>query len=179
MIPAGARSGWQWKRLGIGQMQWQVRKDKGTGCEKGRQMAAHNIDHVAIVVLFVRSDIAMGEDRGGGKTLLGLGQGIFEFADEHEPRVGNAIRKAVDFPVEDIDIAPRKIFAQMIEGAAMAETQLENGAGCVRNLGKCPGQAGMLRLETVEERFEARILHAPSIGPRVPESKRRLARKPC
>src|SRR5690349_14430928 len=68
--------------------------------------------------------------------------------------VGRAVGEAVDLPVEHIDVPAGQMAAQMVEGAAMAEAQLEDGARSVPDLLEGPVQAYMLGLEAEEEALQ-------------------------
>jgi hypothetical protein len=103
----------------------------------------------------------MGEDNLAGELARRLRQRIGQLATEEAIGRGRAIGKAVHFAIEDVYIAAGQIAAQVIERAPVAEPHFENETGPVFDLAESPAQTGMLRLQAVEQDFQARqISHA-------------------
>src|SRR5690349_7049987 len=67
----------------------------------------------------------------------------------------NAIRMRRDLPVENIDLPARTGLSQMIEGAPIAEAELQDDTRQRFNPTRCVAQACALRLQSADEAVEA------------------------
>src|SRR5262245_52607049 len=98
----------------------------------------------------------MGEHDLSGEFSRSLGKCCRQLAEDEMGGIGRTIGIAVGLAVKDIDVSFRQVAAQMIEASPEPQSQLEYDAGPVLDLLERPSEAGMLRLEAIEELFQSR-----------------------
>src|SRR5438067_7324643 len=81
-------------------------------------------------------------------------QGRCKLAEENVCGIRGAVGIAVELALEHIDFAVGHISPQVIEAAAEPEAELKDNPSAPPDLLESPGEAGMLRLQTIEKLFQ-------------------------
>src|SRR5690606_38279010 len=108
--------------------------------------------------------VAMRESGRGAEPPRERGQRFLDFAEHQEFRRGALLGRRVVLAVEAIDRAAGQYAAEMIVGAALAEADLEHGAGNGGDQARGLGEIGALGDEARGEALERASLRPAGLG---------------
>lgn len=152
-----------------------IGNNPGAGAEQRRQGVGQPAGKLGGGLAIAAANVGMRQRCLARQAMAGTGQGVAKVAQEEMARVRPVGRMSAHLPLEDEDLPRRQALAQMIEGATVAQPELEHRPRQIRDLSRREVEAGALRLKPANETVET--AHVAPFGQPADNCRRRSERQ--